>query len=242
MQAVILAAGTGSRIREFHALPKGFITLGDQTLIQQSIEKLQACGVQNILIVTGYAAEFYEALAKENKKINTIYNAHYQNYGSLFSLYCAKDHVKEDFLIVESDLIYEQRAIEYIVHHVQNNIILLSGATFSTDEVYVQAHDLKLIRMSKNKNHLESDEIAGEFVGISKLSLRDFKQLTHQLEQDPTLLHRGHYDEHGLVAMTAFTDVFCLKIPDLLWSEIDNRFQYERAKIIYEKMKAMEVV
>src|SRR3990167_2774490 len=212
MQAVILAAGTGSRIREFHALPKGFITLGDQTLIQQSIEKLQACGVQNILIVTGYAAEFYEALVKEN------------------------------FLIVESDLIYEQRAIEYIVHHVQNNIILLSGATFSTDEVYVQAHDLKLIRMSKNKNHLESDEIAGEFVGISKLSLRDFKQLTHQLEQDPTLLHRGHYDEHGLVAMTAFTDVFCLKIPDLLWSEIDNRFQYERAKIIYEKMKAMEVV
>src|SRR3990167_7402428 len=198
MQAVILAAGTGSRIREFHALPKGFITLGDQTLIQQSIEKLQACGVQNILIVTGYAAEFYEALAKENKKINTIYNAHYQNYGSLFSLYCAKD--------------------------------------------YVKAHDLKLIRMSKNKNHLESDEIAGEFVGISKLSLRDFKQLTHQLEQDPTLLHRGHYDEHGLVEMTAFTDVFCLKIPDLLWSEIDNRFQYERAKIIYEKMKAMEVV
>ena len=125
MQAVILAAGTGSRIREFHALPKGFITLGDQTLIQQSIEKLQACGVQNILIVTGYAAEFYEALAKENKKINTIYNAHYQNYGSLFSLYCAKDHVKEDFLIVESDLIYDPNLIRQIMNSGKENLLVL---------------------------------------------------------------------------------------------------------------------
>lgn len=240
MQAVILAAGLGSRIREFHALPKGFITLGEKSIILESIEKLQACGIHHILIVTGYASEFYDKLMSENKNVMTIFNPHFENYGSLFSLYCVKDSVKEDFLVLESDIIYEQRAIEIILNDANPNTILLSGDTHSTDEVYVQAHEKKLVRMSKEKNHLELDEIAGEFVGISKMSLRDFRQLTHQLEQDQILLHSGHYDEKGLVAMTAFTEVFCLKIPDLLWSEIDNQFQYENAKKVYEKM--MEAV
>ena len=147
MQAVILAAGLGSRIREFHALPKGFITLGEQPIIQESIEKLNACGVHDILIITGYAAEFYDAFAKENKTITTIVNPHYHIYGSLYSLYCAKHWVKEDFLLLESDIIFEKKAIEKIIHDTHQNIILLSGETYATDEVYVQATDNKLIRM-----------------------------------------------------------------------------------------------
>lgn len=233
MQAVILAAGLGSRIREFHSLPKGFITLDEKPIIQESIEKLRACGVTQIAIITGYNSAYYESFAAEKDFITLIFNPHYSEFGSLYSLYCAKNWVKGDFLVLESDIVYEQKAIEKIIHDGEPNSILLSGKTHSGDEVYVQTRDQKLIRMSKDKNHLESDEIFGEFVGINKLSLRDYRQLIHQLEQNPVLLQAGHYEEQGIVAMTAFTDVSCLKIDDLLWGEIDNVTQYERAKQLH---------
>lgn len=235
MQAVILAAGMGTRIKEFHALPKGFICLQNQSIIQESIKKLRDNGIYDILIVTGYRADVYEALAENEKNITTVFNPQFDKYGNLFSLYCANDFIKDDFLLLESDIIYEKKAIELVIHDEHPNVILLSGDTHSGDEVYVQACDKKLIRMSKQKDHLAQDQIYGEFVGINKISLRDFRQLIHQLEQDSKVLHFGYYDEQGLVAMTAFTEVYCLK-EELLWCEIDNEFQFNLAKKLHEKI------
>ena len=236
MQVIILAAGQGSRIRDMHTLPKGFICLGNQPIIQESIQILKRFGVDDILIVTGYAANHYDSLVENDSALTTQFNPHFERYGSLYSLYCAKDWVKNDFLVLESDIIYESSAIETIINDLHPNSILLSGDTHSGDEVYVQAHERKLIRMSKQKNQLAIDQIFGEFVGINKLSFRDFRQLMHQLEQHPQQLQSGHYEEQGLVAMTAFTEIYCLKIPDLLWCEIDNRVQFENAKKLHQKI------
>ena|SRR3990167_4993244 len=236
MQAVILAAGQGSRIRDMHTLPKGFIHLGEQSIIQESIQTLKESGISDILIITGYASEHYDHLAKNDKQLTTLFNPYYECFSSLYSLYCAKEWVKNDFLVLESDIIYQKSAIEILMQDAHANAILLSGDTHFGDEVYVQAQEKKLIRMSKEKNQLALDQIYGEFVGINKLSLRDFRQLIHQFEQHPTALRTGHYDEQGLVAMTAFTEVYCLKISDLLWCEIDNRFQFEGAKKLYQQL------
>ncbi len=236
MQAVILAAGLGSRIRDFHALPKGFIRIGDQPIIQESIRKLNQYGVNDILIVTGYAANHYDAFAKD-KKMTTCFNPHYHCYGSLFSLYCARDWIKNDFLVLESDIIYESSAIDSVLNDPHRTIILLSGTTQSGDEVYVEAKNKNLIRMSKQKDQLNEDHIYGEFVGINKLSFKGYQQLIQHLEKNTELLQKGHYEEQGIVAMTAFTDVFCLKKSDLLWCEIDHYLQFEKAKKVYEKIK-----
>lgn len=240
MQAVILAAGLGSRIRDIHALPKGFIQLGNRPIVQRSIDILKQHGINDILIVTGYAAEHYTALAENDAAISTCFNPYFAQYSSLFSLYCAKDWVKSDFLLLESDIIYESCAIERILEDAHANSILLSGKTDSGDEVYVQAHHKKLVRMSKELSKLAVDEVDGEFVGVNKVSLRDFRQLVHQLEQNPIPLQTGYYEEHGLVMMTAFTEVHCLKIPELLWCEIDNEFQLERAKKLFEKISPIQ--
>src|SRR3990167_9637603 len=230
MQTVILAAGMGSRIRSIHVKPKGFITLGAKPIIQESICKLKAAGIEDILIVTGYASEEYATLASNYSDVSIVYNAEFAHYGSLYSLYCARYWVRSDFLLLESDLIFEASAITDIIQCPHPNVILLSGETQATDEVYVEAHDQKLIRMSKQRSQLNEADIYGEFVGINKLSFNDYHRLVYCLEQDSQLLHTGCYDEQGLIAMTNYTDVFCLKKQNLLWSEIDNEYQLTRAK------------
>jgi len=240
MQAVILAAGMGVRIRKHHQLPKGFITLGEAPIILESVAKLKQQGIRDILIVTGYHATYYDELAETDACISTLFNEKFSDSGSLYSLYCTRDWIKDDFLLLESDLIYEARGITAICNTPQPNAILLSGRTQSGDEVYVEADHERLTNMSKKIGTLNQDQVLGEFVGINKLGLKDYQQLITLLDNNPSLLHSGNYEEDGLVELSKHSPVYCLKIPDLLWCEIDNFEHLQRAKNLYSKISKLE--
>ncbi len=235
MQAVILAAGQGIRIRHHHELPKGLIQLGDKPIIVQSIEKLMAHGVQDILLVVGFGSHYYEELVQTLPNVALIYNAAFATTSSLRSLYCAKEWIKEDTLILESDLFFEARAIKEIMATPHTAAILVSGKTASGDEVFVSANNNYLIDMSKDATELAAQTIIGEFVGINKLSLQDYRALVTLLEKEPALLNAGHYEEDGLVRLTQLRPVFCEKIEKLLWCEIDTVEHLARAKQLYAK-------
>lgn len=234
MKAVILAAGQGLRIREHHQLPKGFIQLDQKTIIQQSLDTLWQFGIKDILVVTGYCAENYENLAKKTKQFQTLFNDNYAASSSLYSLYCAKNWVDDDFLLLESDIVYESTAIEAICTDEHANAILVSGTTNSGDEIYVTTLNQQLTNMAKDKNKLNQADIIGEFVGINKLSLDTYQALITLLKNDATLLNTGHYEEDGLVAIAKQHPVYCLKINDLRWCEIDNLGHLTRAKELFK--------
>ncbi len=63
--AVILAAGMGIRIRgTIDTVPKGFISIDGETLIERSIRKMKQCGIESITIVTGHLSHYYDVLAQ----------------------------------------------------------------------------------------------------------------------------------------------------------------------------------
>lgn len=237
-KAVILAAGMGLRIREHHSLPKGFIKINDKPIILRSLEILRQHGIREILVVTGYGAEKYEAISEG--LFTTVKNEIYHRSGSLYSLYCAKDWIDDDFLLLESDLVYEANAIQALCHDVYPNEILVSNLTHSSDEIYVSAKNNLLVNMSKNKKDLNGKYILGEFVGISRLSLDAYQKLVTLLQGDLPLLENGHYEEDGLIRLTTVTDIVCLKVPDLKWCEIDNLEQLMRAKRYYQEFPSDE--
>ena len=134
---VILGAGIGSRLRcVLDDRPKGFLELGSKPIIEESIEKLIRCGVHRIIIVAGYRKEYYQALAKKYPFVVVVENPEYETTGSMASLVCTSAEVHEDFLLLESDLSYEFRALMTLQNSSLNNSILLSGETKSGDEVY----------------------------------------------------------------------------------------------------------
>ena len=111
--AVILAAGMGERLKEAgKTIPKGFLRLGKRPIIEESIDKLLRAGIKQIIIVTGHHFEYYERLKESySGVIETIHNGLYGRSGSMYSLYCAKHRLMEDFLLLESDIVYEERAV-----------------------------------------------------------------------------------------------------------------------------------
>lgn len=228
--AVILAAGMGTRLNEMGQLiPKGFLQFGNQPIIEESIERLQHCGIQKIIIVTGHLSEFYERLKERYPQLVTVHNSQYANSGSLYSLYCARQLVEHDFLLLESDLIYEQRALETVLAFPKDNVILLSGATNAGDEVYVEISGDTIVAMSKNKADL-GEQIAGELVGISKISPSLFQRMLQQAEQMFETSLMVDYESYGLVAVAQSYPVYYTLITDLLWSEIDDKQHLLRVK------------
>jgi 2-aminoethylphosphonate-pyruvate transaminase len=227
----------GTRLRSIGLqAPKGLLVLEGEPIIEGSIHKLQRAGIDRITIVTGYLSETYQALAgRYPGLVDTVHNPHYADSGSMYSLYMARDCLMEDFLLLESDLIYEQRALDTLLGSAQSDLLLLSGATGAGDEVYVEAKDGFLSAMSKDQGDLDG-EVAGELVGITKVSLDLFAGMCGYASSRFEQTRHVDYETDALVAAGKSVPVHCIKVADLLWSEIDDETHYRRALEIYPQI------
>lgn len=240
--AVILAAGQGTRLRsELADRPKGFLRLGERPIVEESIRRLAACGIEEVIIVTGFAAAHYARLARAYPAlVRTVHNAEFDRSGSMYSLACAGTVTRGPFLLLESDLIYEPRALTALLARAAADAILLSGPTGAGDEVFVEAREGRLVGMSKDRSRL-GPALAGELVGISKIS-RDLFALMLRLAQAEfarTLCF--DYETGCLVAAAREHAIDCLLVPDLLWGEIDDPAHLQRARVhIYPRIARLD--
>ena len=229
-QAVILAAGLGTRLRgELSDRPKGFLALGERPIIEESIDRLVAVGIERVLIVTGHCSEFYERLAGCRDEVTTVHNPRFADSGSMYSLYCAREQLAGDYLLLESDLIYEPRALDVLLEFPGPDAILLSGPTGAGDEVYVSAPNGRLSGMSKDPRQLDGP-VSGELVGITRVSteLSDLMMAIAAEAFRDSL--RFDYETDCLVAAARSRPIACPLIADLCWAEIDDPAHLERAR------------
>ena len=233
--AVILAAGMGVRLKERGKLrPKGCFCLGDNSIVEESVLRLLAVGIERIVIVTGHLAEQFQPLQdRYPQTVQLVHNPHFADSGSMYSLYCARHLVNEDFLLLESDLVYERRALTACLEHPSDSVVLLAGFSNSSDEVFVETQDGLLVAMSKNRGHL-GDEILGELIGICKISRPLFSVMLNTAERRfRTTLHMD-YETDCLVAAARVIPVSCHVVEDLIWCEIDDESHLARAReLIY---------
>ncbi|MBT8378027.1 MAG: 2-aminoethylphosphonate--pyruvate transaminase [Ignavibacteria bacterium] len=226
-QAVILAAGMGSRLKGvIEEKPKGFLQLGNKPIIEESIAKLIGFGITKIVIVTGYSSEYYERLKKKYPFVRTIKNQRFENTGSMFSLSIVKDLIDSNFLLLESDLIYEHNALQVLNNSKFNDCILLSGRTSSGDEVYAGIKENRIVNLSKNLGEIKT--LGGELVGISKISYDLYQAMINHAEKQFRKNQQYQYED-------CLTDVSKMKeinyefVEDLAWIEIDDKNHFKRA-------------
>jgi 2-aminoethylphosphonate-pyruvate transaminase len=160
----------------------------------------------------------------------------------MYSLYCARHSVNEAFLLLESDLVYERRALSICLEHPSDNVVLLSGFSNSSDEVFVETRDGRLVDMSKIRKRLGS-EVSGEIVGISKISRSLFALMLDTAAKRFHTTRHMDYETDCLVAAAQCTHLSCPVVEDLIWCEIDDESHLARARNeVYSVVQADDVL
>jgi choline kinase len=111
MKAIILAAGRGSRLHPYTKnTPKCLTELAGETLIGRQIKTLRECGIDEIVIVTGFMA--HKLVLPDTKQ---VFNPFWATTNMVESLFCAKEFFDDDIFVSYSDIIYESRNLKALI-------------------------------------------------------------------------------------------------------------------------------
>ena len=220
--AVIMAAGLGSRFGKMtETMPKGFIEVGGQSMVIRSIETLIASGIKRIIIGTGYKKEAYEALQKQYPQIECVFSPRYAETNSMYTLWNCREVIgNDDFILLESDIIYSQNAITELQEDKHPDIMLITPVTKFQDQYYVEYDENgKLTRCSTNKEEIN---VKGELVGIHKLSSDFYHRLCEEYEKIASDKPKLGYEYQLLWMSQHVSPVYVLNASDVKWYEIDD--------------------
>lgn len=228
--AVIMAAGMGTRFGErTETIPKGFIEVGGESMIIRSLDALIACGIKRIIIGTGYQKEMYEDLSNRYPQLEFCYNEKYDETNSMWTLHLCQELIgDDDFILLESDLIFEKKAIDTLIENENKDIMLVSDVIKFQDSYYVERNsDGHLTNCSVDENDLD---VYGELIGIHKLSNGFYKQLCNYYSEIRESNPNMGYEFVLMKLSQSVTPLSVLKAENLKWYEIDDEADLEYAE------------
>lgn len=233
--AVIMAAGLGSRFGKMtETMPKGFIEVGGKSMVIRSIETLIACGIKRIIIGTGYKKEAYEALQSRYPQITCVFSPHYAETNSMYTLWNCREAIgNDDFILLESDIIYSHNAITELQEDKHPDIMLITPVTKFQDQYYVEYDEQgTLTRCSTNKEEID---YKGELVGIHKLSSTFYHRLCEEYKKIVADKPKLGYEYQLLWMSQHVCPVYVLNSSDVKWYEIDDEDDLNYADLIIAK-------
>ena len=190
-------------------------------MIERSIKTLIDCGIERIIIGTGYHKEKFETLADQYPQIECVFSPRYAETNSMYTLYNCREAIgDDDFLLLESDLVFEHKAISSLMEHTESTIMLITPVTKFQDQYYV-AYDetYQLTMCSTDKTQLDAK---GELVGIHKFSNSFYKSMcldyAAKVDEKPKL----GYEYEILSMAQGGSRVYVLNEAGLYWYEIDD--------------------
>lgn len=111
MNALLLAAGLGSRFKEITKNNhKALLPIGGVPNIERTIGFLHDAGIKDITIVVGHMAELFDYL-KDKYQVRLVYNEHYADYNNLYSMAKALP-IFHDTLVIDADVVLLEQVIK----------------------------------------------------------------------------------------------------------------------------------
>jgi len=217
MQAIILAAGRGSRLEKFNnGNPKALIELDKAHLIDYQISMLRYFGIIDICIVIGYEGDMIKSVIGDN--CHYINNTKYADTNSLYSLWLARDWVNDDLIVINSDVLAHPNIFWHLVMNQENSLVYDSDSGTDEENMKIAIDEGRLLDISKS---LCIDESKGESLGILKFQSSATKLLFSEAEK---ALISGGTHQWAPAAVQSFakkTPVKCIDVAGLPWVEID---------------------
>lgn len=174
-RAIIMAAGKGDRMRPVTAdIPKPLVSVNGIRMIDSVIDALHKNGIEDIVIVTGYLAHCFDTVKAEHPEIRLINNPYYDSCNNVSSLYCAREFLDTDVMILDGDqLIYNPDILDPYFERSGYNAVEVSGPT---DEWLLTVEDNIVVSCSVGGNS------GWQLYSVSRWTSSDALRLKKDLE------------------------------------------------------------
>ena len=248
MQAIILAAGMGRRLGEYtQGNTKCMLEVNGVKLIDRALESLLEAGISRVVLVVGYKAQnVIDYVGNSYKGMPIVYvtNPVYDKTNNIYSLYLAKDYLKEeDTILLESDLIYDEEVITKLINAPFPNLALVAKYETWMDGTMVRINeDNEILNFVPKAAFKYSDiEFYYKTVNIYKLS-KDFSATKYIpfLEAYSKAVGNNEYYENVLriISFLSSHDLKALPLDvDEKWYEIDDKQDLDIAEALFADEK-----
>ncbi|HEX4737958.1 MAG TPA: phosphocholine cytidylyltransferase family protein [Allosphingosinicella sp.] len=165
-KAVILSAGKGSRLLPLTAdRPKCLIALSGKTLLDWQLDVLQAGGIAEIVVVTGFRDHLVDEVAARRGGVRTLFNPFYHVADNLGSVWMARAEFDRDLLLLNGDTLVSQPLLKRVLDAETGPIAITvdEKADYDADDMKVLRDGDRLVRIGKA---LDPGQYNAESIGL----------------------------------------------------------------------------
>jgi choline kinase len=239
VKGVVLAAGPGRRLHPLtEALPKTLLPLTDEcTILDVALANLSSVGLEEIVVVTGFAAERVEERRTDMERrygvrLELAYNDRAEDWNNAYSLWLAREAFRDGALLVNGDTVHPVSVEESLLEARGPDVLLAID-----DEKHLGEEEMKVLLDEDNGVRRISKEIdpasaEGEYIGVALIEASAGERLAAALEatwrRNPALYYEDGFQE--LVDGGGLIDVAPIGAVD--WVEVDDHEDLARAREI----------
>lgn len=245
MQAIILAAGMGKRLKELTSnATKCMVEVNGVTMIERMLSQLEQLKLNRIVVVVGYEGEKlmkYIDTLKIHTPIVYVNNEIYYKTNNIYSLFMAKNYlVEDDTLLLESDLIFEDAVLKRLLDNPYPSLALVAKFESWMDGTVVTLDEEDNIKNFLGKKDFVFEDIPKYYktVNIYKFS-KSFSNSHYVpfLEAYSKALGNNEYYEQVLKVITLLDkpEIKAERLGHEAWYEIDDVQDLNIAESIFAK-------
>ena len=241
--AVFLLAGGGIRLKPYtNDIPKCLVPVNDQKLLIRMLDFLQIGGIEKVILVIGYQGEKIRSLISNNygvMDIQYIHNKDWETTNNVVSLNLAVPNIKEDFILLEGDLIFTWDAFKYMLFPdkiaVSNYKSYMDGTVVDIDK---NSNVIEFI-LKADKSHKANIHDLYKTVNIYSFSYNAFNKFV--VPELNYLVKSGqkHVYYEQAIAKAVSENKYLLKAVNFsktLWYEIDTEEDLINAEKLFLKI------
>ena len=242
MKAIILSAGQGSRLG--HLVdngPKCLIDFNGRTLLDRQLDTLEANGVDEAVVVTGFHDELVEqATARRSggPRVRTVFNPFYKVADNTGSLFMAREALEGDCLVWNGDTLVSKALMAKVVGNDRGGICVTidrKADGYDDDDMKVVEGQGRLKAIGKRLK----EGVNGESIGL--LAFRSggaerFREAIERAMRSPegTTIWYLRVIHH----LAQASEVFTLDVDGEEWGEVDFPADVTRANELTSRWDA----
>ena len=237
MKAVILNSGLGSRMGVLTSeQPKCMTEISSyETILSRQLKMIVDAGIEDVVITTGYydgiLVKYCQGLGLPIH-FSFVNNPIYEKTNYIYSIYCAKDYLNDDIILMHGDLVFENEVFERVASSEVSCMCVSSTLPLPEKDFKARVIGGKVKAVGVD---IFSDALASQ--PLYMLKKEDWKVWLDKIVEFCESGNTNVYAENALNELDGSVNLYPLDIEGMLCSEIDNQ---EDLAVVSAKLKEIE--